>query len=259
MSERLIALDTETTGLSFQNGDKLIEIGAVEIVDRRITGNTFQIYINPERDIPEDAVDIHGLTLDDVMELSGGRNFKKQAKSFLDFVAGDGLIIHNAAFDLEFLNGELLQAGFEALKNPVFDTLKMANMKFPQRRNNLDALCRRFSIANDHREFHGALLDSDLLAKVYIEMTLEQNRLGFAGAQISGGAAAVSKIEYTPLDASLVSRLSPISVSDDEVNQHNSFITKISEKSGNHFTWPENPKNQPSSQKKANIEFDVGF
>jgi DNA polymerase-3 subunit epsilon len=166
---RQIILDTETTGFSYNNGDRIIEVGCVELINNVPTGKTFQRYINPERDIPLESQRICGITNDFVKNKP---LFKDIARDFLDFIGGDSAIIaHNADFDYSFLNMELNVAGFEDLDyERVIDTLKIARKKFPGARNSLDALCERFNIDNSHRELHGALLDSQILMEVYIEL-----------------------------------------------------------------------------------------
>lgn len=165
---REIILDTETTGLSPANGDKIVEIGCVELINHLPTGNCFQKFLNPERDIPEEAIRIHGLTRE---FLKDKPVFSEIAEDFLEFIGDDTLIIHNADFDIKFLNAELAKAGFKPiLMNRVIDTLALARKKFPGVPTSLDALCRRFNIDNSDRSLHGALLDSKLLAAVYLEL-----------------------------------------------------------------------------------------
>ena len=169
---RQIALDTETTGISTDEGHRIIEIGCIEIENRRITGNEFHCYLNPEREIDEGATRVHGLTLE---KLSNEPLFKEVAKDFLNFVTGAELIIHNAAFDVGFLNKEisLLEWDESSIEEHalVMDTLKMAREMHPGKKNSLDALCTRYEIDRSMRQVHGALIDADLLAKVYLAMT----------------------------------------------------------------------------------------
>ena len=165
---REVVLDTETTGLDVHNGHKIIEIGALEIINLVPSGRTLHLYINPERDIDEEAIKIHGITQEFI---SNKPTFKQIAQEFLDFIKNDQLVIHNASFDLAFLNSELRQSGFQTIsEDKVIDTLKIARQKFPGAQASLDALCRRFQIDNSHRELHGALTDADLLASVYVEL-----------------------------------------------------------------------------------------
>lgn len=174
---RQIVLDTETTGLNANDGDRIVEIGCVEVIDRRITDNHYHVYINPERDMPEEAVEIHGLTAE---FLSDKPTFSEIAAGFCDFIRDAELIIHNAEFDVGFLDAEL-----KRLKMPpiakitpnVIDSLAMAKQMFPGKRNNLDALCDRLEIDNSQRTLHGALLDAELLAEVYLGLTRGQKSL----------------------------------------------------------------------------------
>ena len=166
--KREIVLDTETTGLSFSDGHKVIEIGCVEIINGSLTGHTFHQYINPCRDISEDAIRVHGLTSE---FLAPYPPFSEVAASFREFLQDSHLVIHNAKFDMGFLNGELGILQHAPLNNPVLDTLKLARQKFPGSPASLDALCKRFNIDAQHRTFHGALLDAQLLAQVYFQLT----------------------------------------------------------------------------------------
>ena len=174
---RQIVLDTETTGLNPRMGDRIIEIGCVEIVNRRLTGNRFHRYINPEREIEEGALRVHGITAE---FLADKPRFGEVAGDLLDYLRGAELIIHNAAFDVEFLNIELDRIGTEPIEGQVagiLDTLAQARELHPGRKNSLDALCERYQIENAHRTLHGALLDAELLAEVYLAMTRGQESL----------------------------------------------------------------------------------
>ncbi len=181
---RQIVLDTETTGLSSEEGHRIIEIGCLEISNRRLSGIHFHRYLNPEREVDAGAAAVHGLTLD---KLRDHPRFQDVALEFLEFVRGAEVIIHNAAFDVGFLNHELARLGeaWGRLEDycQVFDTLKLARDLHPGQRNSLDALCKRYEVDNAHRELHGALLDAELLADVYLAMTGGQSALGLeAGA-----------------------------------------------------------------------------
>jgi DNA polymerase III subunit epsilon len=165
---REIILDTETTGLRPEDGHKIVEIGCVELIDKKITDNNLQIYINPERPSSIEALKIHNLTEEFLADKPKFSDVKQQ---FLDFIANDSLIIHNARFDMKFLNYELEICGVSELNNNVIDTLHIARKKFPGSPANLDALCKRFKVDSSTRTHHGALLDSQLLAEVYIELT----------------------------------------------------------------------------------------
>lgn len=165
---REIVLDTETTGFEPESGDRIVEIGAVELHNHMPTGRTYHQYINPERSMPQEAFEVHGLGDDFLREKPV---FKTIAKEFADFVGGARLVIHNAAFDMKFLNAELGWAGLPKLPaDQALDTLAIARKKFPGSPASLDALCRRFGVDNSAREKHGALLDSEILAEVYLEL-----------------------------------------------------------------------------------------
>jgi len=174
---RQIILDTETTGLNPKSGDRIIEIGCVEMVNRRLTGNNFHYYINPERDSDPGALAVHGLTTE---FLSDKPKFADIADTLCDFVQDAEIIIHNAPFDIGFLDAEFERvgkSGFAAYVRRVVDTLVQAKELFPGKRNSLDALCDRYGVSNAHRTLHGALLDAELLAEVYLAMTRGQDSL----------------------------------------------------------------------------------
>jgi DNA polymerase III subunit epsilon len=177
---REIVLDTETTGLDPKSGHRIVEIGCVELTNHMPNGNTFHKYINPQRDMPSDAFDVHGLSEE---FLSGHGIFGEIAEEFLEFIAGAELVIHNARFDISFLNAELANVKLPVIDmNRAIDTVALARRKFPGSPVNLDALCRRFEIDNTGRTKHGALLDSELLAEVYLELIGgRQPGLGLAG------------------------------------------------------------------------------
>ena len=176
--KRLVVLDTETTGLDVNDGHRIIEIGCVEIIDRNITSNSFHKYINPKRSIDEGAQNVHGISnkmLEDKPE------FNQIADEFLEFIQNSTLVIHNAPFDLGFLSSELVYSGKETnyfeLNHEVLDTLTISRKQYPGKRNSLDALCTRLEVDNTERNFHGALLDANLLANVYLKMTRGQTSL----------------------------------------------------------------------------------
>ena len=171
---RQIVLDTETTGLNPNLGHRLVEVAAIELSDRKVTDRMFHRYLNPEREIDEGAASVHGLTLD---RLQDEPKFAEIAPAFLEFISGAELIIHNAPFDMGFLNTELARAGLPVLENQVIDTLKVAKDLHPGKKNNLNALCDRYFIDNSRRVLHGALLDTELLAEVYLAMTRGQESL----------------------------------------------------------------------------------
>ena len=199
---RQIVLDTETTGLEVSDGHRIIEIGAVELVDRRLTGNNYHQYINPEREIDAGAVEIHGITSE---FLADKPFFNQVAQDFVSYMEGaDELIIHNAPFDVGFLNAELDRAGLKlkiANMCKVSDSLALARSKYPGKRNSLDALCDRLEINNSHRTLHGALLDSEILADVFLLLTGGQEHMSFdepeALSSDSAGTSTVSRGSFT--------------------------------------------------------------
>jgi DNA polymerase III subunit epsilon len=189
---REIVLDTETTGLKPEEGHRVIEIGCVELLNHVPTGQHFHVYLNPERDVPPDATAIHGITNE---FLADKPVFRDSAQEFLDMIGDATLVIHNASFDMAFLNWEMVLLERPKLTNPVIDTLSMARRKFPGSPATLDALCRRFGIDNSGRTFHGALLDAQLLAEVYLELQGgRQTGLDLATAKPVRKAATVQTV-----------------------------------------------------------------
>ncbi|HMQ40356.1 MAG TPA: DNA polymerase III subunit epsilon [Paracoccus sp. (in: a-proteobacteria)] len=228
---REIVMDTETTGLDPATGDRLVEIGAVELMNHLPTGRTFHKYINPQRDVPEGAVAVHGLTAE---FLSDKPLFADVAGEFLDFIGtGTKLVIHNASFDMKFLNAELKMCGRPALPwSRALDTLALAREKFPGAQNSLDALCRRFGIDNSARTLHGALLDSEILADVYLELIGgRQPDLVLAAPETrpaTGNAGPLRAVSGGPArqrPVPLAGRLSEA-----EIAAHREFVQKIGEK-----------------------------
>jgi len=205
---RQIVLDTETTGLNARAGDRVIEIGCVELMNRRLTGNNFHYYINPERDSEEGALAVHGLTTE---FLSDKPKFAEIADEFRDYIAGAEVIIHNAPFDVGFLDEEFKRLNLPSFGDHVLniiDSLAEAKNLHPGKRNSLDALCDRYGISNAHRTLHGALLDAELLAEVYLAMTRGQNSLTIdlaAPAETSGTQiveeAAIAEVIVLQADA----------------------------------------------------------
>ncbi|NRA30280.1 MAG: DNA polymerase III subunit epsilon [Parvularculaceae bacterium] len=225
--QRKVIFDTETTGLSHQDGDRVIEIGAVEMVEGTLTGRTFHQYINPERDVPMEAYRIHRISTE---MLQDKPLFSDPAvgPAFVEFVKGAELVAHNAAFDVGFIDAELERLGLSKLRNKITDTVPLARRKFPGSPVSLDALCSRFGISKAEREAqgHGALLDSELLARVYIELTGgAQGGLSFdrplAGEDGAGGRGRKSKQRPKPL---------PSPVTDAEREAHEAFIATMGEK-----------------------------
>ena len=212
-------LDTETTGLNCKMGDRVIEIGCVEVASRNITDRHFHRYLNPERDIDEGAVKVHGLTRE---FLSDKPKFAEVAKEFVDYIRGAEVVIHNAAFDVEFLDSELARAKLGKLSDHVagvVDSLAMARELFPGKRNSLDALCERFAISNAHRTLHGALLDARLLAEVYLALTRGQDSLVIDA--VPAAAAAAARISIDP------STLVVLRASEDELKAHEAVMDAI--------------------------------
>lgn len=190
---RQIILDTETTGLSWERGNRVVEIGCVEFVERRPTGRTFQRYLNPGREFEPGAQQVTGLSLD---FLADKPKFAAVVDEFLAFIDGAELVIHNAAFDVGFLDNELRLLGPRygrlADRCGIEDSLLLARQRYPGQRNSLDALCKRLGVDNAHRQLHGALLDSQLLAEVYLALTSGQGEIGFDGSEAAQVIAAVS-------------------------------------------------------------------
>jgi DNA polymerase-3 subunit epsilon len=199
VAARQIVLDTETTGLNARLGDRVIEIGCIELLSRNVTDRHFHSYLNPGREIEEGAAKVHGLTAE---FLADKPKFADIAAEFVDYVNGAELIIHNAAFDVEFLDQELSLAGLKKLSEycpSVVDTLAMARELHPGRKNSLDALCERYAISNAHRTLHGALLDARLLAEVYLALTRGQDSLVMELEAPSEAAVAAARIDAKKL------------------------------------------------------------
>jgi DNA polymerase-3 subunit epsilon len=229
---RQIILDTETTGLSPKNGDRIVEIGCIELLNRRLTGNSLHFYINPERDIPEEAARIHGLRTE---FLSDKPVFKDLVEDIISFTKDAEVIIHNASFDMGFLDMEFRKAGyplFSSMISGVIDTLKNAQQMFPGKRNNLDALCQRFEVRNDHRTFHGALLDAELLSEVYLCMTRGQNDLGMETNDIAEKNS--SQMHFL---SELPKNLKVIKADSNELSNHQEVLQDIQKKSKKEPIW----------------------
>jgi DNA polymerase-3 subunit epsilon len=225
---RQIVLDTETTGLSAKDGHRIIEIGCIEMVDRRFTGKTYHQYINPEREVDAGAQAVHGISND---FLKDKPVFSAIAEDFFAFCDGGELIIHNASFDIGFINAELEWLKFHCTditeRCQVLDTLMLARKKHPGQANNLDALCRRYSVDASSREFHGALLDSELLAQVYLSMTSEQGSL-FGGAQEKPAQQQAGDVKVAAQPRQSKSYDLPV-IQADETEQaaHQAFVEKV--------------------------------
>ena len=229
---RQVILDTETTGLSHATGDRIIEIGCVEVIDRRLTDRTFHYYINPERDIDAGAFAVHGLSRE---FLSDKPVFANIVEELIEFVDGAEIVIHNAAFDLCSLDNEfalLKRPPFRGLASKITDTLLEARQMFPGKRNSLDALCDRFSISNEHRTLHGALLDAQLLAEVYIAMTRGQEDLSIDLIDYT-----VNEDEAESISKSLPTQIKLITASADEIEQHERILGEIAKSSKKDPVW----------------------
>lgn len=227
---RQIILDTETTGLDPALGNRILEIAGVELVNRRLTGNHFHRYVNPERDSEEGALQVHGLTRE---FLSDKPKFREIAAEFLDYVRGAELIIHNAPFDISFLNHEFSLLDLKPVREhcpSVIDTLRMAKDLHPGKRNNLDALCERYQVNNAARTLHGALLDAQLLAEVYLSMTRGQESLIM---EVEHAPAATAAEALTRAGLELV----VIRASDEELAAHEQQLAEIAKASAGKCVW----------------------
>ena len=228
---RQIFLDTETTGLSPDAGDRIIEIGCVEMLNRRLSGRNLHFYLNPERRNHEDAVRVHGLTDDFLVDKP---LFASVADELLEFVDGAEIVIHNAAFDVGFLDEELRRIGrprFPSSVGQITDSLLMAREMFPGKANSLDALCRRLEVDNSSRTLHGALLDAGLLAEVYIRMTRGQNSLVIDAGESNAAQFALEAIDFSRLD------LPVLLASEVEAEAHASVLAELDKASDGKTVW----------------------
>ena len=237
---RLIVLDTETTGLEPKQGHRLIEIGALEMVNRRLTGKSFHQYVHPERDIPMEAQAVHGISEEFLQDKP---LFSAIADEFIEFIRGAELIIHNAPFDLGFLNNELAMVGKATGQRypkiadicKITDSLKLARQKHPGQKNNLDALCRRYGINNSHRELHGALLDSEILADVYLLMTGGQTDLMWAAQTSStSGSSSTSNSRVVSLQGD---DLPVVLATNEELEAHQAKLQTVAKASDDQCLW----------------------
>lgn len=236
MAHRQIVLDTETTGFDPEKGDRIVEIGCVELINRKLTGNNFHVYINPERVVSDEVIEVHGITNE---FLVGKPVFAQVAQAFFDYIRGAELVIHNAAFDMRFINWELnnLWSGFGPTEQhcTVLDTLLMARDLHPGQKNSLDALCRRYDIDNSDRVLHGALLDAEILADVYLAMTGGQVSLNLAqtdGAENAAGQTGIRRLsaQRPPLKV--------VTASDAELQAHRDRLAIVLKKGGS-CLWPQ--------------------
>jgi len=228
---RQIFLDTETTGLSPESGDRIVEIGCVEMLNRRLSGRNLHFYVNPQRPNTEDAVKVHGLTDEFLADKPA---FAAVVDEFLDYIAGAEIVIHNAAFDVGFLDEELKRAGRPRFANfaaQVTDSLAMARDLYPGKSNSLDALCKRLEVDNSNRALHGALLDAGLLADVYINMTRGQNSLVIDAVEITSSETALAVIDFASFD------LPVIAANEDELAAHDLLLAELDKASGGKTVW----------------------
>ncbi|MDH5648940.1 MAG: DNA polymerase III subunit epsilon [Gammaproteobacteria bacterium] len=237
---RQIVLDTETTGLDPALGHRIIEIGCVELINRRLTGNNYHQYLQPDREIDEAAIEVHGITNESLLDKP---RFPEIAADFIEYIKGAELIIHNAPFDTGFINNEfglMAQADaagaaqtIEALCS-ITDTLKMARTMHPGQRNSLDALCKRYEIDNSQRTLHGALLDSEILADVYLAMTGGQTGLFEDRLGVSKMGSDNTRIRRLPKDRK---PLPVLKADDEELKAHRAWIEKLNESAGGQCLW----------------------
>lgn len=238
---RQVVLDTETTGLSPKKGDRILEVGCVEMIDRKLTGRTFHYIIDPERDIPEEVVRIHNI---DNERVKGCPKFYDIADELWQWLEGAELVIHNAAFDMGFLNAEYAilaksqKKSFKPLESvcTVLDTLKVAREKHPGSKASLDALCKRYGIDNSHRTFHGALLDSEILADVYLMLTGGQTDLLLGDEEEVDDSDNESTLKSL---GDVQGRLIEVGASPEELAAHAEFLTMLAKKSGQVINWPD--------------------
>ena len=230
---RQIVLDTETTGLEPKEGHKIIEIGCVEVINRQVTENYFHQYLQPDRKIDEEAIQVHGITNE---MLQDKPRFADVVQQFMDFIQGAELLIHNAPFDVGFINYELqlLNQGWQDVTHycAVTDTLKMARKRYPGQKNNLDALCKRLEIDNSKRELHGALLDSQILADVYLAMTGGQ--VSLLGADEHGGNEEANVIRRVSIEAG---QLPIVAATQEELGLHQQYLDRLDKAVGEACLW----------------------
>ncbi|QLC72490.1 DNA polymerase III subunit epsilon [Pseudomonas sp. LPB0260] len=236
---RSIVLDTETTGMPVTDGHRIIEIGCVELMGRRLTGRHFHVYLQPDREIDEGAIAVHGITNEFLQDKP---RFKDVAEEFFEFIKGAQLIIHNAAFDVGFINNEFALLGQQERADigehcSILDTLLMARERHPGQRNNLDALCKRYDVDNSGRDLHGALLDAEILADVYLAMTGGQTNLSLAGDGSEGdssGRRQPTPIRRLPAERA---RTLVIRASEDELAAHAARLAVIEKSAGAPPLW----------------------
>jgi DNA polymerase-3 subunit epsilon len=233
MSHRQVIIDTETTGLSPTQGDRVIEIGALEMVNRRLTGKRWHSYLHPDRNISEGAIRVHGITLE---FLADKPRFVEVAEDLFIFLQGAELIIHNAPFDMGFLDSEFLLVGRPELSShcKVFDTLPLARQKHPGQKNSLDALCKRYGIDNAHRTLHGALLDAEILAEVYLAMTGGQASMSLSLGQETQVSVERQEVNMKPVQNSVATTV--VLANEQELAAHEEYLQKM-QKTGKVPVW----------------------
>jgi len=238
---RQIVLDTETTGIEVSQGHRIIEIGGVEVIERKLTGRHFHVYVNPGREVDAGAFEVHGISNE---FLQNKPTFVQVVDEFLSFVRGAELVIHNAPFDIGFLDNELKLAGsYGSLRDmcTVCDTLVLARNRFPGQKNNLDALCKRFGVDNSQRDLHGALLDAEILADVYLMMTGGQTALQLGANEGDGDAGESGSIRRLPKDRPA---LRVVRASAEEQEAHRNRLAAIDSSSGGNCLWLTDPAPQ---------------
>ncbi|MFK5914779.1 MAG: DNA polymerase III subunit epsilon [Woeseiaceae bacterium] len=236
---RQVVLDTETTGIDIRLGNRILEIGCVEVIDRKITGNRYRQFVNPERDSEEGALNVHGIT---TAFLSDKPLFADIADDFLNFIKGAELVIHNAPFDIGFIDHELSLIGYEAKYTKsictVLDTLLLAKKMHPGQKNNLNALCKRYGIDNSARDLHGALLDAEILADTYLAMTGGQTTLSLGGS--SGNSMDVGGLNSANKPRKVLSSVEQLKIihpNDDENKAHQARLESINKISDGECVW----------------------
>lgn len=229
---RQLIVDTETTGFEPKEGHRIIEFAALEMIDRKLTGNSLHLYFNPERDIPQEATNVHGITIEQV---ASEPTFKERVAEVIQYIEGAELIIHNAKFDLNFMDHHFQQLGFkptQAYVAGVIDTLGMARNKFPGGKNSLDALCDRYNVDRSNRDYHGALIDCELLSQVYIWLTREQ--ISLLGDDKKNGSQ--QQRIFKKIDAALY-KLPMVSVSEAENAAHLEYLKQLDKASKGNSLW----------------------
>lgn len=239
---RQVVLDTETTGIEYREGHRIIEIGCVEMIDRKLTGNTFHVYVNPQREVEEEAISVHGITNE---FLADKPLFKDVCQDFIDFISGAQLVIHNAPFDVGFMDHEfnLCKSKTKNTRDicTVLDTLVLAKEMRPGQKNNLDALCKVYGVDNTQRTYHGALLDSEILAEVYLYMTGGQTAMNWASESEQASGSQKNQVKKVVKSAPL----KVIKASADELSIHEAYLDKL-EKKSKQVIWRQTKSEQPS-------------